>query len=164
MHHKLKWVSNDWFYLVVMQFWTELTPQARKKLLRVDKQTLFEHARKNMYCSRCNGLLLEGFLQIVMYVKSLQQDAAECHYGGGDTNNQNYGDFCTTNGCHGDVLDPSVHPWGGLSTSRDGALTLLDCYLYSKSLEGLQKVNHFMMIFGIYIFAFLQQAPKVKLL
>ncbi|KAK4392394.1 hypothetical protein Sango_2017200 [Sesamum angolense] len=122
-----------------LTFWCELTPQARQKLLRIDKQTLFEHARKNMYCSRCNGLLLEGFLQIVMYGKSLQQDAAGAHHSGGSIL-QNDDDLCMANGCKDDVLDPSVHPWGGLSTARDGTLTLLDCYLYSKSLKGLQNV------------------------
>ncbi|KAL0334246.1 UNVERIFIED_CONTAM: protein WHAT'S THIS FACTOR 9, mitochondrial [Sesamum angustifolium] len=131
---------DDVSYNQLQKFWCELTPQARQKLLRIDKQTLFEHARKNMYCSRCNGLLLEGFLQIVMYGKSLQQDAAGAHHGGGSMKNQNDDDLCMANGCKDDVLDPSVHPWGGLSTGRDGTLTLLDCYLYSKSLKGLQNV------------------------
>ncbi|XP_011089228.1 uncharacterized protein LOC105170238 isoform X3 [Sesamum indicum] len=58
---------NDVRYNQLQKFWCELTPQARRNLLRIDKQTLFEHAWKNMYFSRCNGLLLEGFLQIVMY-------------------------------------------------------------------------------------------------
>ncbi|KAL0338032.1 UNVERIFIED_CONTAM: hypothetical protein Scaly_2078300 [Sesamum calycinum] len=129
---------DDVSYNQLQKFWCELTPQARQKLLRIDKQTLFEHARKNMYCSRCNGLLLEGFLQIVMYGKSLQQDAAGAHHGGGSMKNQNDDDLCMANGCKDDVLDPSVHPWGGLSTARDGTLTLLDCYLYSKSLKGFK--------------------------
>ncbi|KAK4432191.1 hypothetical protein Salat_0981200 [Sesamum alatum] len=131
---------DDVSYNQLQKFWCELTPEARQKLLRIDKQTLFEHARKNMYCSRCNGLLLEGFLQIVMYGKSLQQDAAGGHYNGGSMKNQNDDDLCMANGCLDDVLDPAVHPWGGLSTARDGTLTLLDCYLYSKSLKGLQNV------------------------
>ncbi|KAJ6743083.1 hypothetical protein OIU85_017098 [Salix viminalis] len=96
-----------------------------------------------MYCSRCNGLLLEGFMQIVIYGKSLQ------HEGGG-------GNFCcdilkapknlndcgshVTNGCQDEIQDPSVHPWGGLTTTHDGSLTLLKCYLFSKSLNGLQNV------------------------
>ncbi|KAI3446397.1 hypothetical protein Pfo_003062 [Paulownia fortunei] len=142
---------DDMSYNQLQKFWCELTPQARQKLLRIDKQTLFEHARKNMYCSRCNGLLLEGFLQIVMCGKSLQQDAAGAHYSGGATNNQNYGDLCMVNGCQDDILDPSVHPWGGLTTARDGTLTLLDCYLYSKSLKGLQNVD-LIMILCIYVF------------
>lgn len=125
----------------MLQFWLELTPQARQNLLRIDKQTLFEHARKNLYCSRCNGLLLEGFLQIVMYGKSLQQDAAGRSYNVRDIDNQIDADLCMENGCHDDTQDPSVHPWGGLTAARDGTLTLLDCYLYSKSLKGLQNVN-----------------------
>ncbi|XP_052736885.1 uncharacterized protein LOC108336443 isoform X3 [Vigna angularis] len=123
------------------RFWCELSPQARLELLRIDKQTLFEHARKNMYCSRCNGLLLEGFLQIVTYGKSLQQEGAVVHFPcsrAGGLKNQNNGGSSICNVVQDDIQDPSVHPWGGLTTTREGALTLLDCYLYSKSLKGLQ--------------------------
>ncbi|KAM0038505.1 hypothetical protein Hdeb2414_s0013g00415571 [Helianthus debilis subsp. tardiflorus] len=127
----------------LQKFWSELSPQARQELLRVDKQTLFEQARKNMYCSRCNGLLLEGFLQIVMYGKSLQQDGvvgqAPCN-GRKTSKTRIIEDSCLTSMCDDDIQDPSVHPWGGLTTTRDGTLTLLDCYLYSKSLKGLQNV------------------------
>ncbi|KAL9240177.1 hypothetical protein vseg_014425 [Gypsophila vaccaria] len=127
----------------LQKFWSELSPQARQELLKIDKQTLFEQARKNMYCSRCNGLLLEGFMQIVMYGKSLQ------HEGGGGkllshrldvSKNQGNGVTSPTEVCQDETQDPSVHPWGGLITTRDGALTLLDSYLYSKSLKGLQNV------------------------
>ncbi|KAI3784295.1 hypothetical protein L1987_43392 [Smallanthus sonchifolius] len=59
-----------------------------------------------MYCSRCNGLLLEGFVQVLMYGKSLQQDGL---------------------------------PGQGLTTTQIKTLTLLDCYLYSKHLKGLQN-------------------------
>ncbi|KAL7613539.1 hypothetical protein Lser_V15G06482 [Lactuca serriola] len=124
---------NDVSCNQLQKFWNGLSPQARQKLLRVDKQTLFEQARKNMYCSRCNGLLLEGFLQIVMYGKSSQQDAIV--NGCRTSNNRNNEDDCDD-----DIQDPAVHPWGGLTTTRDGTLTLLDCYLYSKSLKGLQNV------------------------
>ena len=128
-----------------MQFWSELSPQARQELLKIDKQTLFEQARKNMYCSRCNGLLLEVFFQIVMYGKSLQPEGASGHLpcpSQGTLKNRNDGDFGMTTECQVEVQDPSVHPWGGLTTTRDGSLTLLDCYLYSKSLKGLQNVCH----------------------
>ncbi|KAK9921648.1 hypothetical protein M0R45_030150 [Rubus argutus] len=133
---------DDVSYNQLQKFWSELSPQARQKLLRIDKQTLFEQARKNMYCSRCNGLLLEGFLQIVMYGKSLKQEGA-----GGQlscnrlrvSKNQKDG-ASITNGCHDEVPDPSVHPWGGLTITREGSLTLMDCYLYCKSLKGLQNV------------------------
>lgn len=127
----------------LQKFWNDLSPQARQELLRIDKQTLFEQARKNMYCSRCNGLLLEGFLQIVMYGKSLQQEGVNGHLPRnrpGASSNQNDGDLSIINGCQDEIQDPSVHPWGGLTTSRDGSLTLLDCYLCSKSLKGLQNV------------------------
>jgi hypothetical protein len=40
-----------------------------------------------------------------------------------------------------DVQDSSVHPWGGLSTTKDGILTLLDCFINAKSLHVLQNVS-----------------------
>lgn len=134
---------GDVSYNQLQKFWSDLSIQARQELLRIDKQTLFEQARKNMYCSRCNGLLLEGFLQIVMYGKSLQQEGSGGHLlynRQGALKNQNDGDLGMTTVCQDEVQDPSVHPWGGLITTRDGILTLLDCYLYSKSLKGLQDV------------------------
>ncbi|XP_057496411.1 uncharacterized protein LOC130781280 isoform X1 [Actinidia eriantha] len=131
---------NDVSYNQLQKFWSELSAQARQKLLRIDKQALFEQARKNMYCSRCNGLLLEAFLQIVMYGKSLQQEGAggylPCSWKGA-SKNENDGDLGM---CQDELQDPSVHPWGGLTTTRDGPLTLLDCYLSSKSLKKLQIV------------------------
>ncbi|KAJ4847231.1 hypothetical protein Tsubulata_035612 [Turnera subulata] len=127
---------DDVSFNQLQKFWSELSPQARQKLLRIDKQTLFEQARKNMYCSRCNGLLLEGFLQIVMYGKSLQHEGGGAHDGEASKN----GGVHLINGCHDEIQDPSVHPWGGLTTTREGSLTLLNCYLYSKSLKTLQNV------------------------
>ncbi|KAG2683285.1 hypothetical protein I3760_10G024900 [Carya illinoinensis] len=132
--------GDDVSYNQLQKFWSELSPQAQQELLRIDKQTLFEQARKNMYCSRCNGLLLEGFLQIVMYGKSLQQEGSVGHLPcnrQGDSKTQNES---IDNGCQDEIQDPSVHPWGGLTTTRDGSLTLMDCYLYAKSLKGLQNV------------------------
>ncbi|KAK3147892.1 hypothetical protein QOZ80_3BG0288050 [Eleusine coracana subsp. coracana] len=38
------------------------------------------------------------------------------------------------------VQDPSGYPWGGLSTTKDGTLTLLDCFVKAKSLQVLQNV------------------------
>ncbi|KAL5545434.1 hypothetical protein UlMin_005121 [Ulmus minor] len=134
---------DDVGYNQLQKFWNELSPQARQELLRIDKQTLFEQARKNMYCSRCNGLLLEGFLQIVIYGKSLQQEGASGHLPSnrpGVSRNQGDGDSTIINGCQDEIQDPSVHPWGGLTTTREGSLTLMDCYLYAKSLKGLQNV------------------------
>ncbi|XP_058208579.1 uncharacterized protein LOC131321703 [Rhododendron vialii] len=135
---------NDVSYNQLQKFWGDLSAQARHELLRIDKQTLFEQARKNTYCSRCNGLLLEGFLQIVMHGKSLQQEGAVgsllCNGQGALKNQDGDGDLGMTTACQEEVQDPSVHPWGGLTTTRDGTLTLLDCYLHSKSLKGLQIV------------------------
>ncbi|KAI3826345.1 hypothetical protein L1987_00392 [Smallanthus sonchifolius] len=135
--------QDDVSYNQLQKFWSELPLHARQELLRIDKQTLFEQTRKNMYCSRCNGLLLEGFMQIVMYGKSLQQDGM---FGQGSGNrsvtskSQTVENVCLTTGCNDDVRDPSVHPWGGLTTTRDGTLTLLDCHVYSKHLKGIQNV------------------------
>ncbi|XP_068662631.1 uncharacterized protein [Aristolochia californica] len=127
----------------LQKFWSELSPQARQNLLRIDKQTLFEQARKNLYCSRCNGLLLEGFTQIVMYGKSLQKEGRgpflpfkpkiiEKQIVNG------FSFMCL--GTQDEVQDPSVHPWGGLAATRDGILTLLDCFIEGRSLKALQNV------------------------
>ncbi|GJU32860.1 hypothetical protein Tco_1176449 [Tanacetum coccineum] len=127
----------------LQKFWNNLSLQARHELLRLDKQTLFEQARKNMYCSRCNGLLLEAFMQIVTYGKSLQQDGVvgqvPCN-GRRTSKTKTVEDASLKVKCDDDIQDPSVHPWGGLTTTRDGVLTVLDCYLCSKSLQGLQNV------------------------
>ena len=111
----------------LFQFWSALSPRAQHELLRLDKQTLIEHARKNLYCSRCNGLLLESFTQIVMYGKSL------LHEGSCEPRIQEVEAE--------EVQDPSVHPWGGLSTTKDGILTLLDCFINAKSLHVIQNVR-----------------------
>ncbi|KAF9588244.1 hypothetical protein IFM89_008656 [Coptis chinensis] len=42
--------------------------------------------------------------------------------------------------CEDDSQDPSVHPWGVLIATREGILTLLDCFLEAKSLKALQNV------------------------
>nr|CAB3500003.1 unnamed protein product [Digitaria exilis] len=111
---------------LVPYFWSALSPRARHELLRLDKQTLIEHARKNLYCSRCNGLLLESFTQIVTYGKSLHQEGS-CEPRIQEVEAE-------------EVQDPSVHPWGGLSTTKDGILTLLDCFINAKSLHVIQNV------------------------
>jgi len=131
------------FYVILIQFWSELSPQARQELLRIDKQSFFEQARKNMYCSRCNGLLLDGFLQIVMYGKSLQQGVVAQFPGNTlrGLKKQNNGGSSITKGCQDETQDPTGLPWGGLTTTREGSLTLMNCYLHSKSLKGLQIVS-----------------------
>jgi len=73
----------------------------------------------------------------------LQQEGAGGHLPcnrQGASKNQNGGGLSIANGCQDEIQDPSVHPWGGLTTTRDGSLTLMDCYLYSKTLKGLQNV------------------------
>ncbi|PKA65157.1 hypothetical protein AXF42_Ash013278 [Apostasia shenzhenica] len=116
----------------LQEFWGKLPIQARRDLLRVDKQTLCEQARKNLYCSRCHGLLLECFSQIVIYGKSMQQ---ECP-GGCFPHKTTAKVDCESE----NLQDPSMHPWGGLATTKDGILTLLDCFICARSLEMLQKV------------------------
>ncbi|KAG2553542.1 hypothetical protein PVAP13_9KG533000 [Panicum virgatum] len=118
----------------LQKFWNDLPPQARQELLKLDKQTLIEQARKNFYCSRCNGLLLESFTQIVIYGKSLQQEASDIGLLRTSTESR------ITQGEQDGAQDPSVHPWGGLSTTKDGVLTLLDCFIKAKSLRVLQNV------------------------
>ncbi|KAJ6809502.1 uncharacterized protein M6B38_161760 [Iris pallida] len=120
----------------LQKFWSELPLQARQELLRIDKQTLFEQARKNLYCSRCNGLLLEGFSQIVMYGKSLQQEGTGFHL----PNRTRAVSMALADSESDDVQDPSVHPWGGLAATRDGILTLVDCFINARSLKPLQNV------------------------
>ncbi|ONK65349.1 uncharacterized protein A4U43_C07F36200 [Asparagus officinalis] len=120
----------------LQKFWNELPLQARQQLLRVDKHGLFEQARKNLYCSRCNGLLLEGFTQIVMYGKSLQPEGAYYHL----TNRAGTALKAHIDCESDDIQDPSVHPWGGLVATRDGILTLLDCFINARSLRALQNV------------------------
>ncbi|XP_042514487.1 uncharacterized protein LOC122089094 isoform X2 [Macadamia integrifolia] len=127
----------------LQKFWNELTPQARQELLRIDKQILFEQARKNLYCSRCNGLLLDGFAQIVMYGKSLQQEGTagqQPSNRGASTKQNDSGGNIMPSSCQDGIQDPSVYPWGGLVATRDGLLTLLDCFLGAKSLKAIQKV------------------------
>ncbi|TVU47809.1 hypothetical protein EJB05_07418 [Eragrostis curvula] len=118
----------------LQKFWNDLPPQARQELLKLDKQTFIEQARKNFYCSRCNGLLLECFTQVVMYGKSLQQEAPDIDY------LSSTADSRVRQGEQDAPQDPSDHPWGGLSTTKDGILTLLDCFVKAKSLHVLQNV------------------------
>lgn len=77
-----------------------------------------------------------------MYGKSLQQDGVGVSNKSKSLDNQE-DDICSSNGSQEqyEMPDPSVHPWGGLATTRDGLLTLLECYLCSESLDGLQKVK-----------------------
>lgn len=80
-------------------------------------------------------MLLDGFTQIVMYAKSLQQEGVGMHLP------NKMGASKTRNDCELDeVQDPAVHPWGGLAATKDGILTLLDCFINAKSLKTLQNV------------------------
>ncbi|CAN6465341.1 unnamed protein product [Victoria cruziana] len=135
-------MGDDVSYDQLQKFWSELSLASRHELLRIDKQALFEQARKNLYCSRCNGLLLEGFSQIVVYGKSLQQENERNfnRKSPGCRNKNGYGSTRASLHCHDDAHDPLVHPWGGLVATRDGTLTLLNCFLDGPSLDTLQNV------------------------
>lgn len=111
----------------LQKFWNDLPLQARQELLKLDKQTLIEQARKNFYCSRCNGLLLENF-------KSLQQEVSDidCLSAVSDSRSRHREQDYSQ--------DPSIHPWGGLATTKDGVLTLIGCFVKAKSLRVLQNV------------------------
>ncbi|CDY64575.1 BnaCnng44110D [Brassica napus] len=109
-------------YKQLDKFWSELSPRARQELLRIDRQALFEQARKSMCCSRCNSLLLECFLQIVSQGSSKSSPKDQTFLSR---------NFCNTS---------AVSQWGGLTAARDGSLTVLDCYLYAKSFKALQTV------------------------
>ncbi|KAI0524831.1 hypothetical protein KFK09_004219 [Dendrobium nobile] len=125
---------EDVSFDLLRKFWCELPIQARRELLRIDKQTLCEQARKNLYCSRCHGLLLECYSQIVMYGKSLQQEI-----NGGCFPQKTTAEVLADN--ESDHLqDPCVHPWGGLATTKDGMLTLLDCFICASSPDVIHKV------------------------
>lgn len=78
-----------------------------------------------------------------MYGKSLQDGAvARISYNTlSASKSLQDGGMCTSNGCKDETPDPSVLPWGGLTTTRDGLLTLLDCYIFAKSLKELQTVS-----------------------
>ncbi|KAG0464238.1 hypothetical protein HPP92_020307 [Vanilla planifolia] len=58
--------QDDVSFDQLKKFWGEMQVDARRQLLRVDKQTVLEQARRNLYCSRCHGLLLQCYSQIVI--------------------------------------------------------------------------------------------------
>ncbi|KAG0574071.1 hypothetical protein KC19_VG231800 [Ceratodon purpureus] len=116
------------------KFWSGLSVVGRRDLLRIDKQTLFEQVRKNLYCSRCHGLLVEGFSQIILYAKSLQAGSI------GRQLVEN-GDSAAVASLADDSRDPSVHPWGGLAATRDSMLTVLDCFLDGMPLEVFESAR-----------------------
>ncbi|XP_020586023.1 uncharacterized protein LOC110028497 [Phalaenopsis equestris] len=125
---------DDVSFDLLRKFWCELPTQARRELLRIDKQTFCEQVRKNLYCSRCHGLLLECYSQILMYGKSLQLE-----FVGGCFPQKTTAEVLADNESD-NFQDPSVHPWGGLATTKDGMLTLLDCYICASSPDVIHKV------------------------
>ncbi|XP_074349464.1 uncharacterized protein LOC141689174 isoform X1 [Apium graveolens] len=143
-NESVEFLSNDVSYNQLQKFWNEMSQEARQRLMRVDKQTMFEKARNVMFCSRCHGFLLEEFSQIVMYGKSSQQRGDFGYFSrnrlGLIANFQNGDGLSNADSCQGDDQDPLVHPWGCLALTRDEALTLLDCYLLSSSVKGIQNV------------------------
>ncbi|KAJ4906622.1 Uncharacterized protein Rs2_10280 [Raphanus sativus] len=125
-------------YNQLHKFWCELSREGRQELLRIDRQAVLEQARKNMCCSKCIGLLLEDFLQIVSSGKQSLKHKGDlpCNRSGALRDQSKV----ASHRCSGELQDPGVHLWGGLTATRDGLLTVLDCYLYAKSFKGLQNV------------------------
>jgi hypothetical protein len=80
-------------------------------------------------------LLLECFTQIVVYGKSLQLEAPE------SDRLSTTVDSRVRQEEQEEAQDPSGYPWGGLSTTKDGTLTLLDCFVKARSLHVLQNVS-----------------------
>lgn len=148
-------IMTDFLACGLNQFWCELPTQARRELLRIDKQTLCEQARKNLYCSRCHGLLLECYSQIVMYGKSSQQE-----FVGGCFPRKPTVEVLADNESD-NLQDPSMHPWGGLATTKDGVLTLLDCFICSSSPDVIHKVCCYNFLFHI---AFLNYTIHKKMI
>ncbi|EHA8588005.1 hornerin-like [Cocos nucifera] len=82
-----------------------------------------------------DDITFDQLQKIVMYAKSLQLEGAGMYLpnkmGASKISNDSELD---------EVQDPAVHPWGGLAATKDGILTLLDCFIYAKSLKTLQNV------------------------
>jgi hypothetical protein len=119
----------------------------------VDKATLFETVRKNLYCCKCHGLLVEGFTQLLLYNRTLQNGQFENAAGPSNgeylmNSPQGAGGFVFGAGGAAKVTegggielvsglvateehckDPLIHPWGGLTATKDSVLTILDCFL-----------------------------------
>ncbi|KAL3687013.1 hypothetical protein R1sor_013322 [Riccia sorocarpa] len=125
------------------KFWSGLSSSQRRELLRIDKQALFEQVRKNLYCSRCHGLLVEGYAQIVSYGKSLQAGLLGYSNGSAGCNKHlsEVGAVGANSSLQDDTRDPSVHPWGGLAATRDSMLTVLDCFLDGTPLEVFESAR-----------------------
>ncbi|GAQ85125.1 hypothetical protein KFL_002200100 [Klebsormidium nitens] len=131
----------------VQEFWKGLSLAQRRALLRVDKATLFETVRKNLYCCKCHGLLVEGFTQLLLYNRTLQNgqflNGPDGEYlmnsptgaggfvfgAGGAARMTEGGGVELVNGLEEHCKDPLVHPWGGLTAAKDSVLTILDCFL-----------------------------------
>ncbi|KAH0468486.1 hypothetical protein IEQ34_003519 [Dendrobium chrysotoxum] len=125
---------EDVSFDLLRKFWCELPIQARRELLRIDKQTLCEQARKNLYCSRCHGLLWNVTHKLLCMGRSFQQEIT-----GGCFPEKTTAEVLADN--ESDHLqDPCVHPWGGLATTKDGMLTLLDCFICASSPDVIHKV------------------------
>lgn len=157
--------SNSVCFELFIQFWCELSREGRQELLRIDRQAVLEQARKNMCCSKCICLLLEDFLQIVSNGKQSLQHKGDlpCNRSGALRDQSKV----VSHRCSGELQDPGVHLWGGLTATRDGLLTVLDCYLYAKSFKGLQNVSFiqgFLIICWvctIYLLALISRCLKV---
>lgn len=97
--------------------------EKRRKLLRVDRSTLLEQSRKNQFCSKCHGLLVEGFALCVQQSREGVGGAGSDEFGRGG-------------GERDDVAeDPGLDPWGGLAAATECMLTLKKCFVVGTPLE-----------------------------
>eukprot|EP00897_Mesotaenium_endlicherianum_P010204 jgi/Mesen1/9211/ME000591S08543 len=143
--HTLWYKNVDVDYEQLQKYWNDLSVEDRRELLRLDKQSLFEQVRKNLYCSRCHGLLVEGFNQITQYGKNLHAGAPGGQANGSPGKINGFllggsGPNRTHIGRYDDTDDPAVHPWGGLAATKDSMLTVMDCFIKGMPLDVLQHV------------------------
>ena len=101
--------------------------EKRRKLLRVDRCTILEQARKNQYCSKCHGLLVERFALCVQQsregVGRVGMEAGPDEVGMG-------------RGLGDDVAEDSRWDlWGGLAAASECVLTLKNEFVTGTPLE-----------------------------
>ena len=103
--------------------------EKRRKLLCVDRSTLLEQSRKNQFCSKCHGLLVEGF---ALCVQQSREGAGKVE-AGSDEVGRGAGE-------RDDVAeDPGLDPWGGLAAATECMLTLKKCFVVGTPLEVRDK-------------------------
>ncbi|KAF9608749.1 hypothetical protein IFM89_010881 [Coptis chinensis] len=113
----------------------KLPPHLAARALKIDKRDVIGAKRKNLYCSRCNGLLLEGFSQIVMDGKSQQLEGGHVANGrmSSVSSESDVGVTTKISVCEDDNQDPSVHPRGRFDSNSRRHTFTFDRFLEAKS-------------------------------